>query len=57
MELKTYVKLEKRDITKQTGSRRIYLLRRTKYNFALCWLVLLSVTMSAAAEVSFMNQF
>jgi hypothetical protein len=52
MEVKQSIILGQRDFSKQVGSRRIYLLRRTKDNFALPWLVLLSVTISAAAEVS-----
>lgn len=57
VEVKAFVILGQRDVSEQTGSRRICLLKNMKYNFALCWLVLLSVTISAAAEVSSLNHF
>lgn len=53
MEVKQSIILGQRDFFKQADSRRTHLLRRKKDNFALSWLVLLSLTISAAAEVSF----
>lgn len=52
MDVKQTTIVGRRDFSKQVGSRRIYLFRRTKDNIALSWLVLLSMTISSVAEVS-----
>jgi len=57
MEVRQSVKLTQGNISKQTSSRRLHLLRRPTDSFTLTWLVLLSVIISAAAEVSSQNPY
>jgi hypothetical protein len=53
MEVKQSTVLGQRDFSKQVSSPRIYSLRRIRNNIVLSWLILLSVTISVAAEVSY----